>query len=64
MRKMALKLARDHVFRKFLLDGSLIILHDLDDAVNGTIDIFLKDVIDNHRGLLCNIERAVIVTII
>ena len=49
MREMPLQLARDHVFGKLLFNGAFVVLGNFDDAVDRTVDVFLKHVANNHR---------------
>ena len=61
VRKVALQLARHHVLVELLAHRIVTGVLYLNDAVDGTVDVLGKQVLDDHLSLLRNIERAVIV---
>ncbi len=46
--EVARELAGDHVLRKLLLDGGVVILGDLDHAVDVAVDVALEHLLDTH----------------
>lgn len=59
---MAPQFARHHVLVELLANRIVAGILHLNDAVDGTVDVLGKQVLDDHLSLLRNIERAVIVT--
>ena len=62
--KMAAQLSCDDIFFKLLLDAALVLLGNFDDAVNWTVNLFPKYIMNKHLTASSQkIKRAVVMAI-